>query len=342
MLKLKPFAPDNYIYAEIIRDWSYYDKYSLGVMGYSIINWIPISLSFGKPIIFVLFNIHFYNLSFLFIFRSFRYLAQSKGLEIEKREYQVLLCLILFYPVGLIHAASLLREPSLLLFFSISLIYVVKLNISKINTVDTLLLALFAFCTLIIRPISGFTLLCLAFLAYGMRKGLFTVFNFLKFAVAGAIFVLLFQELVLIIYNLEFNIDWLSKFREDHVLEYGVEGYDVKSWDGLLFSIKNILLLFFQYLLSPLPILVENHITFSKFIPFLDSIYVFLLTLPMILTKHKKTLLFWLLAVIIVVLMASLFETNISGAFRHRMNGVLMLIPMAAFFISKSKILRNA
>lgn len=330
--------PDTEVYASIIQDYGKnYNNYSFGVTGYSILNLIQFHLCFERPPVFIVFNILYYQIAVLYIFKAFKIYCFGCNRIIDHKVFVILQFLSIIYPVAILQTSSILREPMLLMFFSINIYLLVKsyyLGFKSYYLVIFFWLFLF-----LIRPLTGISMLVVFFICYIDVKKLLTFKNTVKFIVFSILLFFVVKQIILSLYSIDFSVEWIAGYRESSTSRFGVEGYEKLNWDSPIFYAKNLFLLFFQYLLSPLPFLVSNEITINKLIPLIDSLFIIIMILAIMIYK-KRFLNKWLIVLLVFIIIPAIVETNISGAYRHRMNGVIMLIPIASYIFSIMKIKR--
>lgn len=338
-LHLKSIAPDNYLYAEIIRDfWNSFSNSSLGVKFYSIINFLPIILCFKSPVVFIVFNVFYYLFGILFIGKSFELLANYWGIQVSKYFYVFLFLLSCLYPIALIIVPTLLREGSILFFNGISVYLIVKLILNpKWNWKAVLPIMAFVLLLFLQRPIGGLalimgfgvTLILKQIITVGLRKSM-------KMLLLGSLVIIGTYYFVNMFYNIPISIAWLESFRNTQALNFGDNSYGGGlNWDSIFQVLVSISYLVLQYLFSPLPILISKSVMFAKIIPLADAIFI-LLGLVIILFHWRLSMIKWcLLFILILIGVPAIFEANIDGAFRHRMNAVVMMLPLLAFSLNR-------
>lgn len=333
----KSTPPDTLVYSSLIIDFKkHFETYSFGVKGFSLLNYLQYQLCFKRPSVFIVFNILYYHLAVLFLFKTFIIYCSFNSRSILRRRLFVLfIILATLYPVSLIINASILRESMNLMFFSIFCYFLVKYVTGKTNS----LFIPFLFLSLIflIRPITGVCAIIALFLAYSQKNKLISIRNTLKLAFILFVFVVSIKALVANIYQLDFSLNWLIAYRETSNDQFGFEGYTSLDWDGFYKTAKNLFLLICQYLFSPLPILVSKEITLNKLIPLLDALYIMFVIILPIFFFFKRFMKEWLLIFLVFLILPALFETNISGAYRHRANSIFLLLPLVSYVFMNFK-----
>lgn len=328
--------PDTEVYANVIIDFkNYFNHYSFGVTGYSVLNYLQFKICFERPPVFVVFNIMYYQLAVLYIYKAFKIYCASYHKIIGRRFFLFLQLISIFYPLAILQTTNILREPMLLMLFSINIHLLVKYYFTGFKTYYINIL--FILLLFLIRPLTGICVFITYFLAYSHLNKFITPKNILKFVVFSILVALIMQQIILSLYSIDFSIEWIAKYREESNSHFGIEGYNNLNWESPIYYFQNFVFLILQYLLSPLPILVSSQITINKFIPLLDSIYIMFILIIIIIRKSKEFNR-WLLLFIIFLIIPALVETNISGAYRHRMNSILILFPLFSYYISTMKI----
>lgn len=328
--------PDTEVYANVILDFNkYFKHYSFGVTGYSVLNYLQFKICFGRPPVFVIFNIIYYQLAVLFIYKAFKIYCYRYHKIIGRNFFLLLQLASVFYPLAVLQTTNILREPMLLMLFSINIYLLAKYYFTGFQRYS--LIILFIFFLFLIRPLTGLCVLFTYFLAYSHLNKFITLKNILKFSIFSILVVVLIKQIVLSLYAIDFSIEWISQYREKSNSSFGIEGYNSLNWESPLYYFQNFVLLILQYLLSPLPILVTSSVTLNKLIPLIDSLYIITLIIP-ILAFYRKYMQTWLLLFMIFLIIPSFFETNISGAYRHRMNAVFFLVPLASYILLNLKI----
>ncbi|MGI9532158.1 hypothetical protein [Lutimonas sp.] len=340
LFPFKSTAPDSIYYANIITDfWGNYDAWTIGVKLYALINFIPFQFSLRYPVVFILINIFFFYAGVIFIGKSFIRLMRFYDISISKNFMAHLLLYTAFYPAAIIIIPTLLREGSMIFFFglctySLSIIYTETERINKAN-IAVFIIALILLT--LIRPIGGVSYMVAIFVFYlfrSFKKG--SVKNILISLFSLLLFVLLINFIVDTFYNLSFSFSWIDKFRASHKELFGTESYGTElNWSGGWASMKSSFLLFLQYLFSPFPILIPTGIALQKTIPLLDACFIFFSIVPALFYSKIKPVKIILYFCFILLMIPAFVETHITGAYRHRMNAIVMLLPVFAFAMNK-------
>lgn len=326
--------PDSVVYASIIQDFgTYFNFYSFGVKGYAILNFLQYQLCFKRPFVFVVFNIFYYQVAVLFIYKAFKtFLVYHNKMVDQRKFYSILVVLSSFYPITVIINTSILRESMALMFLAIFGYLLIRYIVTQRGT---MLMALFVLTLVFVtRPLTGGVCCIIAlFFGYCYKYKLYSLKNFIWLAVIIVIVNFSVKTVISNLYQLDFNMAWLISYRDASNIKFGTEGYSTMNWSGPFDYLKNVMFLVLQYLLSPLPFLVSSTVTMNKLIPLIDAFYIIFVLITPILLFYKKYMKGWLLLFLIFLVVPALFETNISGAYRHRISAVFFLIPPLVSYI---------
>jgi len=333
--EFKTISPDSIAYSKIIKDfWQNYNTWSIGVELYSLINYIPIKLSFGHPSLFILFNIFFYFTGITMIGRAYAMYLLIYSKSVPKHFFFYLYIIASIYPIGLIIIPTLLREGSMVFFLGFVTYYMVVIySKKKLYTKYLIYFTISLILLTLIRPIGGITFIGAIFALYFINKvKRLNVKQFFYLISSIVIFLATVHYIVNLFYDIPFSFDWLSQYRKSHIVLFGNESYggDLK-FQTLGEIIKNSFLLFNQYLFSPLPILIPKEITVNKIIPTLDTLFIMMLIIPILMQLKKPYIRKIIFFIGVLIFIPALFETHISGAYRHRMNAILMLMPVLVY-----------
>lgn len=341
LFPFKSIPPDSIYYANIIVDfWNNYDVWTIGVKLYSMINFIPFQFSLKYPVVFILFNIFFFYCGLILIGKSFMRLMWFYGVPVSKNFMAHLLLYAAFYPSAIIIIPTLLREGSMIFFFGLCTFILTDMYTARerINTIKICLFLLALSLLTLIRPIGGVSYMVAIFLFYLMhsfKKG--TIKQLVLSLISLGLFVVLLNFIVDSFYNMSFSYAWLGKFRASHEALFGQEAYGTHlDWTSFMASIKSSFLLFIQYLFSPFPIIIPAEIAMEKTIPMIDAIFISISLVPVIFYVKIRPIKMMVLFCFVLIFIPALFETHITGAYRHRMNAIVMLLPVFAYSMNKT------
>lgn len=327
--KIKDFPPDALIYAEIIDDFENFDQSSYGVKYHSIINYFTFKLCFGFPIIYIVFSTFYYFIGILFVWKAY----QISYNENKKSSFTLFLILASIYPAALITVPTLLRESATILYIGYGLYFMARKGQNrKIQYYEYLffLLSFLALCST--RLILGFSMLIII-CGFWLAKN-FKPSKIPSLLIAIVISLLALNYMATEFYDVKISFQWLAKFRAKYDNTYGIESFGTNlDWSNHWNASKNIVLLAMQYLFSPLPVLIDSQIMMKKTIPLIDALFVFITISLVLLNKDLRKQKLWFFWILVFLIPSALFETNISGAYRHRMNVVILLLPMLTYAI---------
>ena len=339
-LKLKTLPPDTAFYADIVRDfWRHYDAWSPGVKLYAIINFVPIQLSLSYPVVLVVIHVLFYLAGIILIGKAWAVYSFYRERNLPRDFYGQLLLLSAIYPAALIVVPSLLREGSMFFFFGLTTYLLVLIRYSD-GTYRRVKIALFAISLLLltlIRPIGGVSyilaMLSLYFLDLWQRNKLQALVRTILPAALGIWIINLIADSF---YNMRFSPYWLGLYRASHKELFGTEAYGTDlPWEGWLSIAESSSLLFLQYTFSPLPVIIEPEVMMEKTIPLIDALFLILCLIPLVYALKEKVYRRFFLFALVLLIVPALFETHISGSYRHRMNGIVLLLPLVVIGLNK-------
>lgn len=318
--RLIPYFPDTDFFYSVLKTGEV-NKESLGfkiAFKYLI---VPIYwLSFKSIFNFFLFNFLIFQIGFLFIIKAWFNLYQKLNPKLLKF-YMVF---VTFFPTVVIFTITPLREAYLILSFGL-FIYAISKNNTKIALITSVLLTLLFRYQLVIFYLIVFVVI------YLHKSG-----NYKKFSKVALLFFPLYFAIDYVsrfLLNIAISPISLAAFRNYQRQAYFESGatYPIVNWTNWFDVVFDIPALFFQFLLSPLPIIVSVDF-WNKYAYLIDGLFV--LTVMFILLLKFKHLFFkyrlWFLIIIAFVLLNSFFEFHFYGAVRHRLPAVLLLIPIFA------------
>lgn len=339
-LQLKSLPPDSSFYAEIVKDfWKNYDSWSPGVKLYAIINFVPIQLSLKYPVVLVVIHVFFYLVGILLLGKAVSIYSAHHQRKTPKDFYAQLLILSSIYPAALIVIPSLLREGSMFFFLGLTtyLLVVMRYSDEKFRKgIFFLFLVSLLFLTLI-RPIGGvsFVLAMLTIYFLDLWKGN-KLKAIVKTVIPAALGLWFINKIADTFYDMRFSPNWLGEYRASHAELFPTEAYGTDlPWVGVFNVVKSTILLFFQYVFAPLPLIIDRGVMFEKTIPLLDSLFLLACLIPILYLLKEKTYRRIFVFAFVLLLVSALFETHISGSYRHRMNGIALLLPLVVIGFNK-------
>ena len=339
-LQFKSLPPDSSFYADIVRDfWKYYDSWSPGVKVYALLNFVPIQLSFSYPVVLVVLHIFFYLTGIVFLGKAIAIYSAHHQRKLPKDFFGQLLLLAAIYPAALIVIPSLLREGSMFFFFGLTtyLLMLIRIPNGRFRKLKLILFAISLFILTLIRPIGGVSyvlaILTIYFLDNWKRNKLKAILKTVLPAVIGLWFI---NKIADSFYNMQFSPNWLGRYRSSHAELFQTEAYGTDlPWEGMANVLYSSFLLFFQYALAPLPLIIGSEAMFEKTIPLIDAIFLLLCLVPLLYLMREKTYRRVFVFAFVLLFVSALFETNINGSYRHRMNGIVLLLPLIIIGLNK-------
>jgi hypothetical protein len=340
LLQFKSLPPDSSFYADIVKDfWRHYDSWSPGVKIYAILNFIPIQLSFKYPVVLVILHIFFYLTGVILTGKSIAIYSAHHGRKLPKDFFGQLLLVAAIYPAALIVIPSLLREGSMFFFFGLTtyLMILIRFSNGKFHRIKVFLFLVSLFVLTLIRPVGGVSyilaILTIHFLNIWKRNKLRAI---LKTIIPAALGLWFINKIADTFYNMQFSPDWLGRYRASHAELFNTEAYGTDlPWEGIINVLKSSFLLFFQYVFAPLPLIIGSEAMFEKTIPLLDAIFLLLGLIPLLYLLQEKPYRRVFVFAFVLLFVSALFETNINGSYRHRMNGIVLLLPLVVIGLNK-------
>lgn len=340
VFQLKSLPPDSYFYANIVKDfWKYYDSWSPGVKVYALVNFVPIQLSLRYPVVLVVIHVFFYLTGIVLLGKAVSLYAASHKRRLPKDFHGQLLLISAIYPAALIVVPSLLREGSMFFFFGLStyLLVLIRFSNGPNKKAKKLMFAASLLLLTLIRPIGGVSfvlaMLTLFFLDLWKRNKLQAVYRTIIPAAIGIWFI---NKIADSFYNMRFSASWLGSYRASHAELFQSEAYGTDlQWEGFIQVVKSSAILFFQYVFAPLPLIIDTEVMFEKTIPLFDAVFLICCSIPLMYLLREKTYRKIFVFAFVLLFVSALFETHISGSYRHRMNGVVLLLPLVVIGFNK-------
>ncbi|MGO1369356.1 hypothetical protein [Senegalia sp. (in: firmicutes)] len=316
-----PLFPDTQLYYDLLIGKIKTVPSIELTIGFGLFSRLFYFLSCGNIINYILFNSIINQIGILLLWKSFRIYKKD---EISIKNQRLFLIFSAIYPVSIIYSLTLLRESYFILAFSIFLIGIMKK--SKIN------IFLVLGTTLVIIFRTKYVIFCLMIYAI---KLLYCNTIKLKYKAIGTILLIPIMyfglNYVAVRYlNIGISPAELDDFRNSQreiYLNSGME-YPYVVWNTWLDVFKAYPLLIAQFLLSPLPILVDydflNSLAYT-----IDAFYVIIvLVLFLFNIRNNYKNLFWIVTILSIIVLSSIFEYFLTGGVRHRYVAILMFIPL--------------
>lgn len=317
-----PNFPDTGLFAKIITE-NHFPPYSIGAQLFYYISFpIRVISLFSVPS-FILSQIFIFIITLMFLWNSFELTLKNNNIDAKTGE-NIFFVLSFFYPSFLLFIPIPLREFLLLFGFSMFFNGLIRNYYSYDK--KHLLLIIGSFLILFTRPQFIVIIIILFSVLQKNRKRRYILLG-ISFFLVPLIFTL--------VTNYTFSPSFFSYLRNSANEQYAESGfvYGIVEWKSYLDIIRDIPLLFLQFIFSPIPILHNIKAT-SMFAIFTDVVYCSLIYIFTLYAGFKVNKIY-LLVFFVVGGIFSIWEFYIGGAVRHRIPIVAMLMPVAAFGISK-------
>ena len=320
-----PYLPDTELYSYMISSGQYPDTSSENILAlYYMTIFIGI-ISLGDPVIYTIFCVFLYLTAAMIFIRAWKRYRPDFSVQAE-----VTAALLLFaWPAPMVYMTAPLREAFILfgfaLFFSGFLIFL-KENKWKSLIVGTLFICAIRLQLIVFTfPVIG------ALLVYKIK-----MHRAFKVGIIVTTLLIAFLAVRYILVEHPITPETMAQLRNLNLYNAGPLGYGNVDWHSYGDMARDYPFIILQFLFSPLPIFVQNDPT-QTLIPLLDCIFmIVLLVMVIIHLKYyiKNSLPILLLLVFYIILFGG-YEYQLSGAVRHRMPMEMILLLMAAPYISK-------
>jgi hypothetical protein len=319
-MPLVPDLPDTELFGKIISENYFPPHQSLGVRLFYAITYPLRVLSLFKIEIFILFEIFIFTIALMILWKSWQIVLRENNKD-ETTGVNLFFFLSAIYPAFLLYIPIPLREFFILLGFSI-MIYGIVRQYYLGTGISMMLLG--SVLLMFGRP--QLIVIVIIFLA------LFQKNRVLKYAlIATSIFIipLLFSKLT----SYQFTPEFFAYLRNVSNSNHGILAYGTVEWSSYLDIVLDLPLLFFQFILSPFPILHERN-PISFFAIFGDALYSILIYIAVLYAGFKLSRIYLFLFLVSAVIFG-IWEFHIAGAARHRMPLVAILLPVASYGLMK-------
>lgn len=321
--KLIPYFPDTNLFTTILETGETPYNQSIGVrIGYKFLA-IPVFILSLKSIYnYFLFNICFFHLGLIFLVGAFNRLYEVKDVWVQR----FFLMLGIVAPSILVYSFTPLRES----YFVLALgLFFYGLTRKKLVNVFLILGVILAGVLRVQLLLYFFILFFIQYLnRMKLSKGVLISILILSIPLAYLSLNFLSQQIL----NIRITPESLSLFRNLQRLNYFESGvtYPEVFWTSWLDVILDFPGLFFQFLLTPFPIII--FIPFwTKLAYFADGLFLlFLLSVALIYFSKWKVYGNWLLFIGIYIAMSAFFEFHLLGAVRHRLPATLLIMALSA------------
>lgn len=316
-----PLFPDTQLYYDLLLDFSKrVESIELNI-GFGIFSRLIYLLSFKNIGIYILFNSVINQIGILLLWKAFRIYKEDK---VTIKNQRLFLLFSAVYPVSIIYSLTLLRESYFLFAFSVFLIGIMKKNIVNIPTIiGSILVIIFR-----TKYIMFFSIIFIIKLVFYNKK--FIKYKVLSLIVLSPIIYNVLNKIAIRFLKVGLDINSLQMLRNIQREIYLYTGlvYPETIWNNWIDVLKDLILLIAQFLLAPLPILVEND--FMQSIGYtIDALYVIVILLLFLINlKNSYKNVFWIVTLTVIIVLSSMFEYFLTGAVRHRYTAILMFIPL--------------
>jgi hypothetical protein len=290
----------------------------------------PIRFFGGTAISFVVLSSVMFALGAALVWRAW---VQFSNYKFDETHHIVFMIVVVFWPSSLIYIPAILREGQVLFFWGLFMYSAVLLtnSIQWIGGWTCVSIAIGG--TLLMRE----ELIPVMLIFIGVLIGIDRINeNGLIYTLSIGVATISSLFLVMSTFSLQYLIspDQLADVRNARVNNYSSSSTymgDVQ-WQSWLDVITDSIPLTIKFLLSPLSI---NH-SLKWFVPTLDAMFVlfvivlvgFWTTKSALQDRHESVI--WVFATVIIAFGFGLVEFHATGAVRHRMPVILLLIPIAS------------
>lgn len=315
-----PNMPDSALFANVITDNFYPYYQSVGVKLFYIIAYPIRILSFFKLEVFILFQISFFIISLMVIWKSWQIVLQNNHIE-KGYGKNIFLFLSVAYPAFILYMPIPLREFFVLFGFSI-LVYGI---ISKYYENKGLIAIVIGTILLtFVRP--QLIIPALILLALSQKN------NYIKYGSFAAV-IFLMPILFDTILGYSFSPKFFALLRHEQATQYASLSYGIVEWKTYFDILMDLPGLVLQFLLSPFAILHDkNPLSFLAIL--IDAIFCILIYVSVIFAGFKISKIYIYIFILSAILF-SIWEFFIPGAVRHRLPLVAILLPAASYGIMK-------
>ena len=318
-----PFVPDlsdTKLFSNMVVENFYPDYQSLGVRLFYWMTYPLRILSLFKIELFILFQLFFFTLSLLILWKSWQIVLEKNNLptNLGSNLYMILAA---FYPAFLLYIPVPLREFFVLFGFSIMLYGIVD---KYYNNHGMLYILLGSGVLLFGRP--QLIVIVVIFLA------LFQKNKWIKFTLIGAS-VFLIPYLFTHLTSFKFTPSYFEYLRNLGAHKHGNLGYGVVEWKTYWDIVYDSPKLFLQFILSPFPFAYQGN-PLHFFAIFIDALFSLVIYLSVLYSGFKVSKIY-LFIFLLSGGIFSVWEFHIAGAVRHRMPLVAILLPVASYGLLK-------
>ena len=320
LLPFVPDLPDTELFALIITENYFPPHQSLGVRLFYGITYPLRFLSFFTLELFILLQIFIFMLSLMILWKSWQIVLKYNHQDIALGA-NLFLFLSAIYPSFLLYIPIPLREFFILFGFSV-MIY----GLVERYYLGSGLFYIFLGSLLLIFGRPQLIVIVIIFLA------LFQKNRWIKYGlVAGSILFLpiIFSKLT----SYQFTPEFFAYLRNVSNERYGELAYGMVEWSSYWELIRDLPLLFLQFILSPFPFLHDKN-PLSLLAIFIDALFVIAIYLSVLYAGLKVSKIYLFIFLTSSILFA-IWEFHLGAAVRHRMPLIAILLPVASYGMIK-------
>ena len=308
--------PDTSMYNLIITTGLYPETTSVNITAVYYLSLVLGILCLNSAVIFTFFNIFFYAIGLMMLIAGIRPVSS----ELKIRQQNWLAILLFLWPAAFMYQSVPLREAYIMLGICIYITgfmrFMDKGKVSYLIVGGIILVLVRMQLIIALLPITVLLLLYRKkahwlWQILGLAAALAGAFVFIRFMVLGE----------------SFSPEALAMLRNEYLLDSGEQTYGNVYWTSYGMMLKDIPFMVVQFILSPLPVF-SAHSMSGMTLAQADMIFVAIILLIIasrFISNIKKYADVMILALIFAVVF-SLYEFHLTGAVRHRMPLILMLM----------------
>jgi hypothetical protein len=320
-LDFMPYLPDTEMYTYMIKSSLYPETSSVNVLALYYFSLVIAILCLNSPVIFTFFSVFFYIIGTQFLISRIK---SHSGYDVH-RQQSIMSAMLLIWPAGLMYVSVPLREAYLLLamciFVAGFLSFLRERKLGLLITGSILLILLRVQMFVCLAPLAGLLIVLKGKFHLALKAGVLTsavvlVLVFLRYMVLGE----------------PFSAAALSDLRNEYIAEGGDYSYGNVYWQSYGDMLLDLPFLILQFILSPLPVF-SSYNTSHMFLANADMVFVLIILLIILadIRYHLKNHAALLSLALVFSVVFALYEYHLTGAVRHRMPMVIMLmIPASA------------
>jgi len=320
-----PDFPDTWLFADIITENYFPDEQALGVKLFYFGTYPLRVLSFFKLEPFILLQIFLFIFSLMILWKSWEIVMQENRLE-DHGISTIFLVLSLLYPSFLLFIPVPLREFWIIFGFSIMVYGIVRKYYRDTALFDIGLVYMIIGSLILLTARPQLIVIVIIFLA------LFQKNRWVRYSFILASFFLI-PYLFTTLTSFEFTPEFFRNLRNDLYLHFGDNQmtYGYVEWNSYFDILKDLPMLFLQFIFSPLPILHHSN-PLRMLAAFIDMLYIGGIYFFALYAGLKVSKIYLFIFFVSAILF-SIWEFHLGGAIRHRMPLVMILLPAASYGI---------